>query len=364
MTSLSSSLHQILLHQQPTATAAPLSEWLNDALVKVGVSSNVAALKLWSEYGRENDEQFCNVRYLLWVCQHVLFDDTVYTAASSSSSLDVLQSWQQSMEALILQTENDETEMGVMWQMLLHNLHLTPQQLQLAYRQYTNPRIRNTIEDDISYCFMWPSFFKTVVDEASCSSNESNIRNTIDDGRVHKRQKSHHGKYNNNNLLFSSSSTTTTHQSNLVNTAWWPLLGYSITHAILSSNSNDNHNNSDPSTTIQQKLQTVQTDIIQSLPSLMGIPCFDYVKKHSLLSGVVACVLDVLGEGLVLGSLSLEEMEEQGGGKVKKDGGGGGKKVRMMVGEGGDNNYLGTTYPDIMDVEVDQIVDLLLLCSG
>ncbi len=80
----------------------------------------------------------------------------------------------------------------------------------------------------------------------------------------------------------------------------------------------------------------------------MGVPCFDYVKKHSLLSGVVACFLDVLGEGLVLGSLTLEEMEE---GRTTG--------VRMM--EGGEN--LGM-YPDILEVEVDQIVDLLLHCSG
>lgn len=334
MASLSSSLHQ-MLHQPTTSAAGDPSEWLDDALTKVGVSSNVAALKLWSEYGRENDEQFCDARYLLWVCQHVLFDGNNNNAASS---LDVLQCWQQSMEALINITnqEGGDDEMGVMWQMLLHNLHLTPQQLQLAYRKALeyNPRIRNI--DDISYCFMWPSFFKTVVDEAS-GNNENNTNNN---GRANKRQKSHHGKYNN---LFSSS-TLTAQQSNLTNTSWWPLLGYSITHAILTSNIN----NSDQQTTIQQKLHQVQTGIIQSLPSIMGVPCFDYVKKHSLLSGVVACFLDVLGEGLVLGSLTLEEMEE---GRTTG--------VRMM--EGGEN--LGM-YPDILEVEVDQIVDLLLHCSG
>eukprot|EP00984_Skeletonema_dohrnii_P032446 scaffold26606_cov67-Skeletonema_dohrnii-CCMP3373.AAC.1 len=80
----------------------------------------------------------------------------------------------------------------------------------------------------------------------------------------------------------------------------------------------------------------------------MGIPCFDYVKKHSLLSGVVACILDVLGEGLVVGSLSLDE--EEGGVGV------GGGVMTMMGGEAGALDH------DILGVEVDQIVDLLL-CS-
>jgi len=333
MASLSSSLHQILLHQ-PTAPSPSL--WLEEAMTKVGVSSNVAALKLWSDFGKENDEKFCDARYLVWVCQHVLFA-TTHDADDelATPSLDVLQSWQQSMKALIsnnggndINENDDEMEMGVMWQMLLHSLHLTPQQLQSAYHKALeyNPHIRNI--DDISYCFMWPSFFKEVVEEAS--GNNGN-----------KRQKSnHHG-----NNLFSSSLTQQQHQSNLANTAWWPLLGYSITHAILSSNDNNN----DQTITIQQKMHQLQSSIMDSLPSLMGIPCFDYVKKHSLLSGVVACILDVLGEGLVVGSLSLDE--EEGGVGV------GGGVMTMMGGEAGALDH------DILGVEVDQIVDLLL-CSG
>ena len=87
----------------------------------------------------------------------------------------------------------------------------------------------------------------------------------------------------------------------------------------------------------------------------MGIPCFDFVKKHSLLSGVVACILDVVGEGLVLGTLSLDEDEVEEGGTI---GGGGGGRVRMMIG-GEEAGTLG-----ILEVDVDQIVDLLLLSSG
>ena len=319
MASLSSSLHQMLLCHPTTATtaAAAQSEWLDDALTKVGVSSNVAALKLWSEYGRENDEQFCDARYLLWVCQHVLFDHHADTNdAAVSSSLDVLQSWQESMETLINNDDDDNDdhggEMGVMWQMLLHSLHLTPRQLQSAYRKALeyNPRIRNI--DDISYCFMWPSFFKAVVDEAltltvsggskdkdeNYSEHESSSNIMIHANNKNKRQKKSHHDHHDSSTTTTTTRTATTHQSNRVNTAWWPLLGYSITHAILSSNQNNNSKSDQQLFTIQQKLLQVQTAIMESLPSLMGIPCLDYVKKHSLLSGVVACFLDVLGGGL------------------------------------------------------------------
>eukprot|EP00986_Skeletonema_menzelii_P021006 scaffold32894_cov154-Skeletonema_menzelii.AAC.6 len=335
MASLSSSLHELLCHH-PTDDP---SQWLQDAMSRVGVSSNVAALKLWSEFGRENDEQFCDARYLVWVCQHVLFhtnnNHQQQQPAAVSSSLDVLQSWQQSMEALInnSEAENDNNEMGVMWQMLLHCLNLTPQQLRSAYRKALeyNPHIRNI--DDISYCFMWPSFFKAVVDEASGNQNNNNHH-------ANKRRKSQHGNYNNQQQQ---------QQSNLANTAWWPLFGYSITHAILS-------NNNQTTNTFQQKIQQLQSAIMESLPSIMGIPCFDFVKKHSLLSGVVACILDVVGEGLVLGTLSLDEDEVEEGGTIGGGGGGGG--VRMMIG-GEEAGTLG-----ILEVEVGQIVDLLLLSSG
>ena len=325
MASLSSSLHQLLCHHP--ADPSP-SQWLEDAMSQVGVSSNVAALKLWSEFGRENDEQFSDARYLVWVCRHVLFASTNQEIPAASSSLDVLQSWQQSMEALINNggDEGDENniEMGVMWQSLLHSLNLTPQQLRSAYRKALeyNPHIRNI--DDISYCFMWPSFFKSVVNEASGNQNNSSNNNHANKRRKH-------------NLFSSTFTRMQQQQSNLANTAWWPLLGYSITHAILSDN---DQSTAATTTTIQQKIQLLQSAIMESLPSIMGIPCFDFVKKHALLSGVVACILDVVGEGLVMGSLTLDQEEGAG----------------VMVG--------GEAGTFILEVEVNQIVDLLLHSSG
>ena len=410
MSSLSSSLHQMLLlnnnNNNPTtsttttqsSSSSSQSQWLDDAMTKVGVSSNVAALKLWSDYGRENDEQFCNVRYLVWVCRHVLLfngDDAsplpplLPTSSSLSLSLlDVLRSWQRSMESLIItpinnddddddnNDDSEESEMGVMWQMLLHSTlnNITPTQLSSAYHRHRhrkqpqqqqleeynnhlhNVNIRNTnnIDDDISYCFLWPSFFRDLVEDNNNNDYDDEIEAGKKSGSNKRRKTNHHYSDHGNNIFSSLSATQQQQQSNLANTAWWPLFGYTITHALLSSsfsNNNDNNNNQTTTTTIQQKLhQLLHSSIIDSLPSIMGIPCFDHVKKQSLLSGVVACILDVLGKGLVAGSLRLDNE--------------GGSGVGMMIGEGGEEEDGVVHRQDILEVGVDQIVDLLLLCQG
>ena len=247
MSSLSSSLHQMLL--QPTTTTASKKKWLEEAANDCGVSSNVSALKLWTEHGRENDEEFCNVRYLVWVCKDVLNfghneEGKGENTPTKSSLLEVLQSWQRGMEALIVTNDNnfnsaenhddDDGELGVMWQMLLHSLHITPNQLSSLYPQFVEESDNNI--DDISNCFLWPSFFKWVVNEAA-----SRGRRSENDENGNKRR-----KLDGDDNIFSSSSSrrmqqqksstttkaTTQLQSNLTNTAWWPLLGYSITHAI------------------------------------------------------------------------------------------------------------------------------------
>ena len=325
MASLSSSLHRMLVNQAATDPSQS-SHWLEQACEKVGVASNVAAIKFLQAYGRDHDEQFHDVRYLVWVSKHVLLATRDADSNELASfSLEALHSWQESMAALI-KDGGDADEMGVMWQLLLHCLNLTPELLKSAYHKALeyNPRINNA--DDISYYFMWPSFLRGVVGEAN---------------NTNKRRKSNHG----NDGFFSSSfqqqSSTQQPQFNSNKKAWLPLLGYVITHATFYSFNDYDHS----ATNIQQKIHQLQTAIFDSLPCLMGIPSFDTITKQSLLGGVVACILDVIGEGYVLGSMSLDE-EDEGSGV-------------LMGGEAGTldlkNNILG--------VGVDQLMDLLL-CSG
>ena len=76
----------------------------------------------------------------------------------------------------------------------------------------------------------------------------------------------------------------------------------------------------------------------------MGIPHYDYIKKYGLISGVYACLLDVLGGGLVSYYSGVDEEGEGGQG-------------------GGGEESLGDQC-DIFKVEVGQIVELLLYEEG
>jgi hypothetical protein len=379
MSSLSASLYPLLL--PPTSSTSPSTttpstrtppsttqqqqqraEFLKSARQIVGISSNISALKLWSEYGLVNDELFGSVRYLVWVCQDVLFvaNDSNNGDNREESGLEVLQCWQRSMESLILTNDQNNSnnnvsqQQRVMWQMLLSSINISSTQLSNLYQKFLecNPNIG--MVNDVSYCFDWPEFFRGVVRESavngegvSVSVGEGSKRRKVDIG-----DSSSGGDYifsssssRQQQQLYSKQSSTKQRQqqrqqqqSNLTNTAWYPLLGYTITHAIFaySPSSNSGGNKS----TIQQKIQRIQS-IIQNLHVNMGIPHYDYMKKYGLISGVYACLLDVLGGGLVSYYSNVDEGGQGGGGEESLGG-----------------------QCDIFKVEVGQIVDLLLYEEG
>ena len=59
--------------------------------------------------------------------------------------------------------------------------------------------------------------------------------------------------------------------------------------------------------TVQEKISHLRTNLLDSLPYMLGIPNFDYNTKHLLCSGIVGCVLDEVGEWIVLDGLVLGE---------------------------------------------------------
>jgi hypothetical protein len=392
MSSLSASLYPLLLpptspSTTPTASTSTIQkqreEWLTSARNIVGISSNISALKLWSEYGLGNDELFGSVRYLVWVCQDILFVDSDDNYSdieesgddSKESGLEVLQCWQRSMESLILsndQQKNDNennnsnnSQQRVMWQMLLSSINITSSQLSNLYRKFLecNPNIQN--DHDVSYCFDWPNFFRGVVVQ-NCEGGEGeggSKRRRMDIGdsggggdyifSSSSRQQHQHSSKQSSLSSRQRQQQQQQRQSNLTNTAWYPLLGYTIAHAIFAyyspspSNNNNGRNNSSSNnsnkSTMQQKIQRIQS-IIQNLHVNMGIPHYDYMKKYGLISGVYACLLDVLGGGLV-SYYSHVDVEGEGG-----------------QGGGGEDSLGGQC--DIFKVEVGQIVDLLLYEEG
>lgn len=62
--------------------------------------------------------------------------------------------------------------------------------------------------------------------------------------------------------------------------------------------------------TVDQKLIFLKEKVVTSLPSMMLIPNFDYNTKNSLLSGIVACIFDELGDWIVSDSLAVSGVDD------------------------------------------------------
>lgn len=345
-------------------------KWLSKSMSSVGVGSNINALKFWKEHGRENDiETYADGRYMVWFVKEILLGLATKNMSTNSTNhngegtttyddfsdhmMGVVEQWHMSILQLLntngsktegndqtigggqsnpnkndYDNDDDDDTAGVMWLMLLQNAHLTPSSLREAMEVYSSPQERyeqqcninsanlESIDDDgdndtlSGKYFAWPSFFRHVTLEAS---------------KVHgpnKRRRSNNSKA----LRLGGDG------SESKNNDWWPLLGYAITYAFLSTPNND--------MTTQQKFVYLKDNILDSLPSMMNIPNFDYNIKKSLLSGVMACVLDELGEWIVLDGLVLGDSEEE-----------------VSLGEGEMNDGI----CDQQRASVDQVVDLLLV---
>ena len=188
--------------------------------------------------------------------------------------------------------EDDDDTAGVMWQMLLQNACLSPDSLRDYWESYSSPQDRyersslplDNIDDGVSLPadnFAWPSFFRY----ASMEAASVHIQETGGDvDHPNKRRRNNHS-----DALFVIGKTKSIE--------WLPLFGYLVAYTLLSS----------PITTLttEEKIKFLKGNICTSLPSMMNIGNFDYDIKNSLLSGIVACVIDELGEWIVMDSSEL-----------------------------------------------------------
>lgn len=290
-----------------------------------GVGTPISKLNFWREHGRDNEEAFADGRYLVWFVKEILLgavskNNVSVTSADGTNNesndfgehlMGALEQWHLSIVSLLSKssggsTNNDgaddddeESSAGVLWQMLLQNAHLTPESLLDAMENYVAPQQRyeesdatleNIDEDDTlpAEYFSWPSFFyNTVAEAAEANSNEYNGS---------KRRRSNIG------TKYFSSKSHGLGDKKKKNDKWWPLLGYAIAHAFLSS--------PDMNITTQEKVRYLKEHVLDSLPAIMGIRDFDYNTKNALLSGIHACVMDELVEWIVLDGLVLGEQPE------------------------------------------------------
>ena len=277
----------------------------------------------------------------------------------------------------------------VMWQLLLQNANLSPKSLRHFYLQYKhsnnhNHRYHVNEEDEeedealltFANYFQWPSLLRNAVMQSTASGVDVDATVERGDGGMNKRQKINnatHWKVNHHSTSTAATTTTSSMMHVLhppmddLGVAWWPLLGYTITHAFLSVSStsppsattitattttttttndlNDNNVYGNDNATIRHRLDYLTSNLTTSLPSIMGIPFFDQTKKHALLAGVAACVLDGLGEAVVRGTMSLND-DGNGNGEEEK------YKGDFAEGEG---------LCSVLGADVGQIVDLLLI---
>ena len=315
--------------------------------------------------------------------------------------LSVLEQWDDSIASLLnkngakLDTDvedeeaDDEETAGVMWQMLLQNAHLTPETLRECLEYYTCPQQEYEMglqtkrrsasgeegEDDEdalpSEYFMYPSFFRHAVLRAK-EQHDAHYTATANGGRNNKRRKSNNPSNGNAYYFPTTTSTTASTQQKSFNgvkknTDHLPLLGYAIAHALLSTSfsSSSNNNNvssssSDGTMTIQQKVSHLKSSaLITALPQLLNICQHDYPTKNALYSGIAACVLDEVGEWIVLDGLLLAESTSSSNSDSNSGSGSG-------VGLGGEDCEQGMNacVCEQMRANVESIVDLFLVGNG
>ena len=338
-------------------------KWLLSAMSKMGVGTNINTLKFWKEHGRVNDmEKFADGRYLVWFVKEIVLglattnnneggEQTTVVQDNNDSDdnfshhlMGALQQFHSSIIQLLETTSssNNNTEedtthhtifgedpnnnaeeytAGVMWQMLLQNVHLTPDSLRDALETFSSPQecyeqqssggvsldSYNNDEADIrGEYYAWPSFFRYATLKAAEDNHSSQeYGNSGGDYSSNKRRRS-----NNSTALHIMGSGGAGGGAN--NHDWLSLLGYAITYAFLSSPIND--------MTVMQKMTYLKDNILDSLPNMMNIPNFDNNTKNSLLSGIIACVLDEVAEWIVLDGLALGDNDDDSSEEISPEG--------------------------------------------
>jgi hypothetical protein len=311
-----------------------LERWLHDdAMPIVGVGSNANIMHFWrSNRTSDNDDSMSSLvdcRYMVWFVQNVLLrhlmvnsddindgssnDDPIidygeymmhlveiyhkfglqllsknsFAAFATSDDNNVDDVNQQDEENGITNTA------GVMWQMLLQNVNLTPEKLSEYYRSYYEQRFGSTgipPSDLVVLPYAWPSFFQyAVAHAAAAAAAKKQPQSSSTSSQTNKRRRISNNETGND---------------------WWSLFGYFIGHVTLSSSSSS----SALTNTINNKVQYLKEYICTKLPiMLMNIGStnnyYNSNMKNSLLCGIVASVIDEIGEWTIMDGSILDEID-------------------------------------------------------
>ena len=310
-----------------------LERWLHDdAMPIVGVGSNANIMHFWrSNRTSDNDDSMSSLvdcRYMVWFVQNVLLrllmvnSDDINDGSSNDDpiidygeymmhlveiyhkfGLQLLS--KNSFAAFASSDDNNNNNVnqqdeengitntaGVMWQMLLQNVNLTPEKLSEYYRSYYEQRFGSTgipPSDLVVLPYAWPSFFQyAVAHAAAAAAAKKQPQSSSTSSQTNKRRRISNNETGND---------------------WWSLFGYFIGHVTLSSSSSSALTN-----TIYNKVQYLKEHICTKLPiMLMNIGStnnyYNSNMKNSLLCGIVASVIDEIGEWTIMDGSILDEID-------------------------------------------------------
>ena len=319
--------------QQKQWWRVQLERWLQDAMQIVGIGSNSNIIHFWRSSRTSSDDSdmsLVNCRYMVWFVQYVLLHHLMMMnndEHNNEENDDPMDYGKYMVELVELYhncglqllnknslpdvattttiTNNDQQETcntaGVMWQMILQNVNLTPEKLLEYYYTYYEQRFgcsNGTTPpkdlDILQLLFAWPSFLQyatTAHATATTTTKKQTHSSSSSSSQMNKRRR------------ISSNES--------VQEDWWSLFGYFIGHVILSSS---------PTTSSSSTMNTVQylkEYTCTKLPIIMsniGSNNNNNYKTNSnmknlLLCGIAASVIDEVGEYTILDGLLLDDID-------------------------------------------------------
>jgi hypothetical protein len=307
-----------------------LERWLQDAMQIVGVGSNYNIIHFWRSSRTSDDDSdmsLVNCRYMVWFVQYVLLHHLMMNEHNDEENDDdPMVDYGKYMIQLVeiyhncgLQllnknsftatttttNNNDQQEIsstaGVMWQMILQNVNLTPEELRDYYYTYNEQRLGcsnngstppNNL-DILSLLFAWPSFLQYATAHATAATTtKKQSYSSSSSSQMNKRRR--------------ISSNESDEED------WWSIFGYYIGHVILSSSPTT-------SCSTMNKVQYLKEYTCTKLPVIMmnignnNKNNYNYNTnshmKNLLLCGIAASVIDEVGEYTILDGLLLDDID-------------------------------------------------------
>eukprot|EP00804_Cyclotella_cryptica_P009762 CCRYP_013226-RB/>CCRYP_013226-RB protein AED:0.03 eAED:0.03 QI:950/1/1/1/0.8/0.66/6/2875/1962 len=157
--------------------------------------------------------------------------------------------------------------------------------------------------------FSWPSFLRALVQSTQHDVNGAGQR-----GHGNKRQRTRRDGSVVYIPLGMTAMKDPSQEEGDEREAWLPLWGYIVSHAYLSLHHSSPHEEEGLSLliggNIHETMDRLQNGIVATLPSSLGISRYNIGKRNAVWSGIAACWMDALGEGVVRATLSLREEED------------------------------------------------------